>query len=664
MNTEYSFSPIYDKFLFGAAYYAEYMPYDRIDTDFSLMKKSGINVIRIAESTWSTHEPREGVFDFSALTAMLDCAVKYDLKVIVGTPTYAIPSWLYHKHPDVLAVTKDGPLLYGSRQLTDLTNKHYLFYAERVTRKMMEICRDSKAVIGYQIDNETRIAGAAGPDIQKKFVEYLKELYPDINDLNREFGLDYWSNRVDSWEDFPDIRGTINGSLSAEYKKFLRKCITDFHKWLADIVREYTFPGQFVTHNFDYEWRNYSHGMLPLVNQPESAASFDISGCDIYYRSQDDFDGSDISFCCAIARSLKKSPFLVLETHAQGLKARLPYPGQMLQAMYSFVSGGATGILYWNWHSIHNSFESYWKGILSHDLLPNRIYDELSSSYTEFTKTVPSSLLAGHGLMPINDVAIMLDRCSCVGLEEFPFDDTDHTDYNDVVRTYFDGCYELGIHCDVIYPGDDPDRYRLIIIPAMYSVSDETVRSLRSYIENGGHVLMSFKSLFADRNLKIYHDAQPHGITDICGFTYDEFTVPGRAKILFDNGYTATPKYWIELLRTNSETAKVWGRYEHKYWEKYAAVIHQPIGKGSLTYVGAFLEKDDLKPIISKLADTISLDIPGARYPVVARKVSDSNGEKYMFISNYSDSEADFIDENICPGTIHLSDWDTKIIKI
>ncbi len=35
MNTEYSFSPKYDKFLFGAAYYAEYMPYDRIDTDFT-----------------------------------------------------------------------------------------------------------------------------------------------------------------------------------------------------------------------------------------------------------------------------------------------------------------------------------------------------------------------------------------------------------------------------------------------------------------------------------------------------------------------------------------------------------------------------------------------------------------------------------------------------
>ena len=42
-----------DKLLFGAAYYDEYLPYDRIETDMEMMKKAHINVIRIAESTWS-----------------------------------------------------------------------------------------------------------------------------------------------------------------------------------------------------------------------------------------------------------------------------------------------------------------------------------------------------------------------------------------------------------------------------------------------------------------------------------------------------------------------------------------------------------------------------------------------------------------------------------
>ena len=51
-----------DHLLYGCAYYDEYMPYERLDKDLAMMKKAGINVIRIAESTWSTEEPEDGFF--------------------------------------------------------------------------------------------------------------------------------------------------------------------------------------------------------------------------------------------------------------------------------------------------------------------------------------------------------------------------------------------------------------------------------------------------------------------------------------------------------------------------------------------------------------------------------------------------------------------------
>ena len=40
-----------DTILFGAAYYEEYAPYDRLDEDVGMMKATGITVVRIAEST-------------------------------------------------------------------------------------------------------------------------------------------------------------------------------------------------------------------------------------------------------------------------------------------------------------------------------------------------------------------------------------------------------------------------------------------------------------------------------------------------------------------------------------------------------------------------------------------------------------------------------------
>lgn len=50
-----------EELLYGVAYYDEYMPYDRLEKDVEMMKKAGINLVRIAESTWSTLEPQDGV---------------------------------------------------------------------------------------------------------------------------------------------------------------------------------------------------------------------------------------------------------------------------------------------------------------------------------------------------------------------------------------------------------------------------------------------------------------------------------------------------------------------------------------------------------------------------------------------------------------------------
>ena len=40
------------------------------------MKEAGINVVRIAESTWSTVEPQDGVFDFSHIDRVLNAMYK------------------------------------------------------------------------------------------------------------------------------------------------------------------------------------------------------------------------------------------------------------------------------------------------------------------------------------------------------------------------------------------------------------------------------------------------------------------------------------------------------------------------------------------------------------------------------------------------------------
>ena len=670
-----------DEILFGPAYYDEYMPYDRLETDFQMMKKAGMNVIRIAESTWSTWEPTEGVFDFTRLHRMLDAAVKYDLKVIVGTPTYAIPSWLALKHPAVLSFSKNGQELYGHRQLTDITNPDYLFYAERIIRKLMAEVKDYPNVIGFQLDNETRAAGAASPETQQLFIRKMQEKYPNIEDFNQEFGLDYWSNRVQRWEDFPDVRGTINGSLSAAYKRFLRECITDFLHWQERILREYMRPGQFITHNFDYSWIEYSFGIQPLVNQYDAASFMDVAGVDIYHLTQDKLTGAMITFGGAVGRSLKKDNYLVLETQSQGRLDWLPYPGQLRLQAYSHLSCGANSVMYWNWHSIHNSFESYWRGILSHNLAKNETYDELSVFGKELKQ------LGNHlrNLQKTCKVAILTDVSSLVGLEEFPISDS--LDYNTILRWMFDACYELNLECDLVCAEDNFDDYSLLLVPAFYSATEKSIQKLRNFVALGGHLLYGFKSGYADEEIKIYHDNQPHRMTDCIGATYDRFTKPEKVSLQFCEKIDDTPcdttisdgalfevSEWMELV--NAENAEVWAQYVHPFWGKYAAITHNHFGSGTATYLACYTTKDALKHLIRKLTAVAGIALPKVTFPVIIKHGTNDAGKEILYYLNYS-SEEQTVCYDQADGTelfsgkkIHtnesivLKPWDLAIIEV
>ena len=95
--------------LYGAAYYNEYMPADlqpgRLDKDVAMMKEAGISVVRMGESTWSLWEPEDGKFEYAWMDRVVDAMGKAGIKVIMGTPTYSIPTWMAISHPEILRPT-------------------------------------------------------------------------------------------------------------------------------------------------------------------------------------------------------------------------------------------------------------------------------------------------------------------------------------------------------------------------------------------------------------------------------------------------------------------------------------------------------------------------------------------------------------------------------
>ena len=632
-----------EKLLYGVAYYDEYMPYDRLEKDVEMMKKAGINTVRIAESTWSTCEPQEGVFDFSHVERVMDAMEKAEISVIIGTPTYAIPTWMVKSYPDVLATTVNGKGIYGARQIMDITHPVYRYYAERVIRELMKHTAHRKCVIGFQIDNETKYYGTAGKNVQEKFIKYLRNKFnDDLDAMNAEFGLDYWSNRINAWEDFPDVRGTINGSLGAEFEKFQRLQVEEFLGWQASIVNEYRREDQFITHNLDFDWRGYSYGVQPDVDHFRTARCLTIAGTDIYHPTQDKLTGAEIAFGGDMTRSLKGNNYLVLETEAQGFPGWTPYKGQLRLQAYSHIASGSNSVMYWHWHSIHNSFETYWKGLLSHDFQENETYREACIVGKEW-KEIGSHLV---NLKKKNDVAVLVSNEALTALKWFGIQavsgDNGKMMYNDVVRWIYDTLYKMNVECDFLFPeSENMADYKMIVVPALYAAPDELLGRLDRYVRQGGTLVTTFKTGFANENVKVSHEVQPHILRECMGYRYDQFTFPVdtglQGEIAAKDG-SDEAKVFMELLIP--EGAQVLASYDHYNWNRYAAVTRNHCEKGYAYHIGCMTDESFLKKVFLRaLGDAGITRETECEFPLVVRKSVNDLGKTVRFYLNYSGQE-------------------------
>ncbi|MDP9699959.1 beta-galactosidase [Paenibacillus intestini] len=665
-----------DKLLYGVAYYDEYMPYERLDKDIQMMKDAGINVVRIAESTWSTHEPQNGVFDFTSVDRVLDAMHAAGIHVIVGTPTYAVPTWMVKEHPDVLATTAQGPGKYGARQIMDITHPTYLFYAERIIRKLISRVSKHPAVIGYQTDNETKHYNTAGDNVQLQFVKYMRNKFSSLDELNKEFGLDYWSNRINSWEDFPSVVGTINGSLGAEFAKFQRQLVTDFLAWQVGIVNEYKQEGQFVTQNFDFEWRGYSYGIQGDVDHFAASRPFDITSVDIYHPSQDELTGIEISFGGDVARSTKQSNYLVLETEAQAFWHWVPYPGQLRLQAFSHLASGANMVAYWHWHSLHNSFETYWKGLLSHDFESNPVYNEAQTIGRDFARLSPKLV----NLKITNRVAVLFSNEALTSIKWFGFNFTSDKNYNDVVRWMYDELYKMNIGCDLIDPSvESYADYDVLVVPALYAASDALLEKLNQFVQDGGHIVYSFKSGFANEHIKVRSTRQPGLISEACGISYNLFVEPKHVG-LRDDPFGVGEEHnqvhtWMELITPT--TAEVLAWYDHPHWGEYAAITQNNYGKGKATYVGCYTSAAVIRKVLERVMKDAG--VWGAdqelAFPIIVKTGLNDHGHTIRYYFNYADEPVSFkhvhgegtellSGDSIAAGQeIKLERWGIRIIE-
>ncbi|WP_127793884.1 beta-galactosidase [Agromyces sp. LHK192] len=676
--------------LFGAAYYAEYHRDERTALDLDLMRDAGFSVIRVGESVWSTWEPRDGEFDLDWLQPVLDGAHERGIRVILGTPTYAVPPWLQTAYPEIAADLRTGePMPWGARQEVDYSHPAFRFHAERVIRAVIARYADHPAVIGYQVDNEPGMLLFHNHGSFQRFVRRLKATYGDVDTLNREWGLTYWSHRLSDWSDLWTPDGNSLPQYDLAWRRYQADLTTEFIAWQAELVREYARPDQFVTTCIAYP--------RPGLADERLVAALDVTAGNPYYAMQDHLDRSiDLppvtpwtsSGVAGLFRqadrlwSSKQSRFLVTETDAQsigGSEFNLPpYPGQLRQAAFAFISRGAAMIEYWHWHTLPYGTETYWGGVLPHSLEPGRVYRELAGVGADLA-AIGDAL---DGYEPDADVAILWSNDSRFALEFFPplaaaDGRPDRQSYQHVVDAFHRGVLDAGAQARILHLsqaaalGADvlADRHPVLIAPALYVATDAELDLLRDYAAAGGHLIVGIRTGYGDEEARARVEIAPARLAEAAGVHYEEYS--NLRTDLAIEGLPGTGTRWADGLIVDA--AEVVAGYDHPRFGDFPAVTTNAHGDGRITVVGTVPSPELAEAIVRRaVAAPIADDLaPDLARPVQVSSGRLPDGRRAWFLFNWgwgpqsvtlAASVTDLISgDGLVAGTdVSLDAWSTR----
>ncbi len=315
---------------------------------------------------------------------------------------------------------------------------------------------------------------------------------------------------------------------------------------------------------------------------------------------------------------------------------------------------------------------------MSHDFKENETYRACKVIGNEWKRI-------GHKLVNLqkeNRIAILVSNTALKALDWFSINhgiaaDPEGFGYNDVLMGLYRQLYRMNLECDFLFPQNAAEQignYSLVIVPALYAAGQELLDTLAEYAAGGGHLLITFKSAFADENVKVWPDEAPHTLAKVIGASYSHVTVPGHVGLRSDvyaasensgkntaaaagagaeeTACAASVKAGAgQGLQDGKENAdhaetvmellcpegcEVLAEYDHPSWGRFAAVVRNRYGKGQATYLGCWANEEFLAKVLRQAAKDAGIAIPAAAFPVIVRSGVNGDGRRVTYYLNYS----------------------------
>ncbi|MFE8961354.1 beta-galactosidase [Streptomyces iakyrus] len=634
---------------FGGDYNPEQWPESVWQEDVRLMREAGVTMVSVGIFSWALLEPSPGRYDFGWLDRLLDLLHEHGVRVDLGTPTVVPPVWFYRAHPEALPVTAEGVRYeFGSRAAICHSNADYRTAAAAITTKLAERYGDHPALAMWHVHNEYGVPVSACycASCAAHFRRWLATTYGTVDAVNEAWGTAFWGQRYGDLEDINPPRLTpaaVNPGQALDYKRFADATMRENFRMERDILHRLS-PGVPVTTNF-----------MTALSQCDSV-DYWAWGREVDLVTNDHYlitDGRRTHVNLAMAADLTRSvaggaPWLLLEHSTSGVNWQLrnpaKAPGQMARNSLAHVARGSDGALFFQWRQSRRGAEKFHSAMVPHGGTDTRVWREVVELGADI-----EALSEIRGTRTEADVAVLWDWHSwwAQTLDWRPSVDHDARERADA---FYEALYDRHLTVDFAHPEADLSRYPLVVVPALYLMTEAAGRNLKAYVEQGGTLVVSYFSGIVDQHDAVHEGAYPGPLRDVLGLTVEEFSplLPGeRVRVTGPDGTELSADVWTEfVVPRGAETVSA---YADGPATGLPAVTRHRLREGTAWYVSTRLGADGLDALLGRAGEDAGL-APRADLPRDVEVVRRSGATgTYLFAVNHTGSDAKVPLES--PGT-------------
>lgn len=624
------FFPEKDLITTGIYYYPEHWNESQWERDIKKIADMGFEFVHLAEFAWFKMEPEEGKYDFTWLDQVVNLCAKYNLKVLMCTPSATTPTWMRLNYPETFIM--DGHYIRaenGTRGLESIVNPKFRMFVEKIVTAMAKRYGQNKNVIGWQLDNEPQALPDYSPSSQEAFRQWLKIKYKTIDSLNFAWGTTFWSQWFNSFDQViipnTNLVGWWGNNPHAllDFKRYSADSQADFLDFQAGILRNHISKSQYITTNYTAVCTGSDPGRTKKLDFATYTAypnggsdNFGELGFRLGNSSAVLFASEYYKSVAGVTGVLEMQPGPV----NWGSYNPLLLPGTVRMWLYhSFAAGGKLACSY-RFRQILYSTEQYHSGVIQTDGVTPSPGGE---DYIQFIKEI-------NGLReqykPGNALPEKLEARSTAilwNLENYWTIDRQKQTYQWDTWNYPVKFLELGkslgAPVDVISETSDFSKYKVLIVPAYEMVDSALVKKWSDYAANGGHLIITCRTATKNRLGHFWEAETAAPISGLIGARVkatDMLSNNAKGDILMkSNQYNWNN--WADILEPDKNT-EVLATYNNQFYKGKAAVVSRVVGKGSVTYIGVStddskLEQDILRDIYINAGATVE-DYPRGVY--------------------------------------------------